>query len=428
MATLLNRPKSRTITEKALKVIPGGVNSPVRSFRSVDIPPLIVDEGVGDVIVDVDGNRYIDFCNSWGALILGHAHKDVVDAAMMRLLKGSTFGITTPSEEKLASLLIKHYPSLEKVRFVSSGTEATMSAIRLARAYAKKDLIIKFEGHYHGHADHLLVKGGSGLIENTLSATSAGVPYDVIKNTLTLPFNDFEAISQLLRREKNIACVIVEPIAANMGVVPPKEGFLHHVRQECSKAKVVLIFDEVITGYRVGLKGAQGHFGIVPDLSTFGKIIGGGFPCAAFGGKKEIMDLVAPLGPVYQAGTLSGNPVAMEAGCATLNLIEQLHFYEQLESKCTYLLDPIEEWIKKKNLNVSLQRVGSMFTLFFGAQKVEHFQRLDEAAFRHFFCYLLEKGIYFSPSQYEANFLSSAHTIEHLTYVRDSILEYFRQT
>jgi glutamate-1-semialdehyde 2,1-aminomutase len=420
----LERVKSRKIFERSQEVLPGGVNSPVRAFKGMPISALVVEEGKGDEIFDVDQNSYIDYCASWGALILGHAHPYVVDKAQKQLAKGSTFGIATPSEEKLARKITKLLPHIEKIRFVSSGTEATMTAVRLARSFTGKNIIIKFEGHYHGHADHFLVKGGSGLIESTQTATSAGVPFEVIKNTLTLPFNDISALRETLESLDNIAAIILEPIAANMGVVLPDLSFLTELKTLCQKYGILLIFDEVITGFRIGLQGASALFNIYADLYCFGKIIGGGFPCAAFGGRRDIMDLLAPLGPVYQAGTLSGNPVAMEAGYATLEILEEPNFYKNLEEKAAFLLDPIAHFIKNRRMNLSLERVGSMFTLFFGSTSITKFQRYNLEQFRAFFCFLFERGIYFAPSQYEANFISSAHTMEHLAYTRDQILEF----
>lgn len=425
------RPKSAAIYEEACKVIPGGVNSPVRSFRHMGITPIVAKEGRRDELVDADGNRYIDYCLSWGALIHGHAHPLIVEKATGQLRKGSSFGVTTEIEGKIAKKITEMMPSIEKVRFVSSGTEATMSAIRLARGFTGRDGIVKFSGCYHGHSDLLLVQAGSGVANLNVTSSSLGVPQDAVKHTLVLPFNDFEKCKALFKLlGKNIAAVIVEPIPANMGVVPPAVGFLQMLREETEKAGALLIFDEVISGFRVGLTGAQGLFGVTPDLTTLGKIIGGGFPAAAFGGRAEIMDHLAPLGQVYQAGTLSGAPVAMEAGLCALQLCEEPPFYKRLEERTKTLLDPIQELIERKGLNVALQRVGSMFTLFFGAKKVENFEegkKIDKAAFNDFVSHLLLKGIYFSPAQYEASFLSSAHTEDNILYTRDVILDYLEQ-
>ena len=423
-----SRPQSVALFEEAKEHIPGGVNSPVRSFFSLGIPPVVVKEGRGSTITDCDDASYIDFCGSWGALIHGHAHPVIVEAATRQIRKGSTFGITTEIEGKIAGHICKTVPSLEKIRFVSSGTEATMSAIRLARGFTGRDAIIKFSGCYHGHADMLLVQAGSGVAEMNFTSTSQGVPQDAIKHTLVLPFNDIEKCRGVFQAlGVKIAAVIVEPIAANMGVVLPEPGFLECLRKETLKYGALLIFDEVISGFRVGLQGAQGLYGITPDLTCFGKIIGGGFPAAAFGGRRKIMDRLAPLGEVYQAGTLSGNPVAMEAGLAALTLLESPSFYPQLEEKTRLLTDPIKELIKKKDLNLSLQQVGSMFTLFFGARCVKNFIKLDLIQFKKFILHLLEKGIYFSPAQYEANFISAAHTSEQLIYTRDVILDYLEK-
>lgn len=359
------RPKSEKIYNESLKLIPGGVNSPVRSFKNVDLLPLIAERGTGSKITDIDGNIYLDFCCSWGALIHGHAHPSIVERVIERVKKGSSFGISTEIEQKMAQKVLSLLPHIEKVRFVSSGTEATMSAIRLARAYTKKDIIIKFEGHYHGHADHFLVKGGSGLA-HIPTASSAGIPQDVVKNTITLPFNDIDALKKVFSSYKNIAAVILEPIAANMGVVLPKKGFLEFLREETAKQGTLLIFDEVITGFRTKKQSVDA------DLYTLGKIIGGGFPCAAFGGRRDIMDFLAPLGPVYQAGTLSGNPVAMEAGLASLDLLSD-KFYEDLKEKTQFFLEPIAQFIEKNDLEIALNYCDSMFTFFFGTKTVDSF-------------------------------------------------------
>lgn len=419
------RKKSEAIYRASCEVIPQGVNSPVRAFPGLNQTPLVVESGSGETIVDVDGNRYIDFCCSWGALIHGHAHARVVEAVQKRVAASSSFGITTAIEAKLAQKIVKHVPSVEKVRFVSSGTEATMSAARLARGFTKRDLLIKFVGHYHGHADSFLVQAGSGMA--TLSA-SAGVPHDFIKHTLCLPFNDFEACERAFREYgEQIAAIIVEPIAANMGVVSPKEGFLQLLRDETQKVGALLIFDEVITGFRVALGGAQGLYGIKPDLTCFGKIVGCGFPAAAFGGRAEIMDYLAPTGPVYQAGTLSGNPVAMEAGLQALMLCEAPGFYQKLEERTNIVTESIRELIEEKKLNACLHQVGSLFTLFLGKRVIENMDDVkgcDFEAFTRFFQTLFQHGVYVSPSQYEANFVSSVHTPESLVLTRDLILEW----
>ena len=326
--------KSQEIFEKSCAVIAGGVNSPVRAFIGLDVDPLIAEKGVGDTVWDVDGNPYIDYCMSWGALLHGHAPQRVVEKAIQRVQKGSSFGIATSIEERLARQIVEIMPGMDKLRFVSSGTEATMTAVRLARGYTGRPLIVKFNGNYHGHADPFLVQAGSGVSQMSPESSSEGVPSEIVKHTLSLPFNDLEKARQLFQDpeiSKQIAAVIVEPIAANMGVVPATHAFFELLRRETERLEAVLIFDEVITGFRVSLRGAQGVYGIEPDLTCLGKIVGGGFPAAVFGGKKKVMDHLAPKGAVYQAGTLSGNPVAMEAGLETLKLAMREGFYEDLE-------------------------------------------------------------------------------------------------
>ena len=394
------RPISEQIYASACAVIPGGVNSPVRAFRSLNMTPLIVASGQGDSITDVDGNTYIDYCGSWGALILGHAPAPVVRAATEQLQLGSSYGATAPIEVALAEKILSHLPHVEKIRFVSSGTEAVMSAVRLAKGFTKRTTVVKFVGNYHGHSDVLLTEA------------------------LSLPYNDSAAAQEFFRSHSDIAAVVLEPIAGNMGVVPASPEFLQMLRAETKKCGALLIFDEVISGFRVGLQGAQGLYGISPDLSCFGKIIGGGFPAAAFGGRQEIMDCLAPLGTVFQAGTLSGNPIAMRAGLATLREIEQPGFYEALQEKTDLLIRPIQDEIERRQLPACLQAVGSMFTLFFGPREVTCKQPLDEERFRHFFHFMFERGIFIPPCAYEAWFISSAHTREHLEKTRDLILEY----
>jgi glutamate-1-semialdehyde 2,1-aminomutase len=376
--------------------------------------PLIAVKGEGARVWDVDGHSYIDYCGSWGALILGHAHPGPVAAACDQLQAGSTFGMVTPYELQMAQKIHDHLPSMEKIRFVSSGTEATMSAIRLARGFTGKNTVVKFEGHYHGHSDGLLVKAGSGVVHINPEASSLGVPADYTKSTVCLPFNDLKTCSDFIRSHDDIAAVILEPIAGNMGVVPGDRDFIEMLRDETERRGIVLIFDEVITGFRVGLGGAQGMYGIKPDLTSLGKIIGGGLPAAALGGKREIMDFLAPLGGVYQAGTLSGNPVAMRAGLATLEQLEEPGFYEALERQTTTLVQGIRGWMQNQQITGCVNQVGSMFTPFFGPQEVRHFVRLDEALYRRFFTHLFHQGIYFAPSAYEANFVSVAHTEEQI--------------
>lgn len=424
------RPKSAEVYERACKVIPGGVNSPVRSFRHLRMPPLIVESGAGDQLRDVDGNSYIDYCCSWGSLILGHAHPQVVKGVCEQMARGSSFGIATEIEERIASQIVHLVPSIEKLRFVSSGTEATMTAMRLARGYTERPKIIKFTGHYHGHSDALLIQAGSGVASLNPLATSKGVNLSTIADTLCFPFNDFEKVRSFFHTSplaEQVAAVILEPITGNMGVVLPEKGFLEMLREETARVGALLIFDEVITGFRVGLHGAQGLYGIDPDLTCLGKVIGGGFPVAAVGGKAKIMDCLAPLGQVYQAGTLSGNPVAMRAGWETLCHVELDGFYEKLQKKCDRLILPIEEALKRNNVNACLQKVGSMFNLFFGLKKVtskEDLKGLDEEKFIDFFHYLFKKGIYISPSSHEAWFLSAVHTDEHIDYTADAIVSY----
>ena len=419
---------SQEIYEKACRVIPGGTNSPVRSFKSVGMSPMIVESGAGGRIRDVDGREFIDYCCSWGALILGHSDERVVRAVCDQVAKGSSFGITTEVELQIAEKIVSLIPSIEKIRFVSSGTEATMTALRIARGFTGRSKIVKFTGQYHGHHDSLLVQAGSGVAFINSSATSKGVNPGVIADTICLPFNDIEAVRDFLRSSDDlIAAVIVEPIAGNMGVVPPIAGFLKMLRDETKACGALLIFDEVITGFRVGLRGAQGLYGIDPDLTCFGKVIGGGFPVAAVGGKGEIMDSLAPIGQVYQAGTLSGNPPSMRAGLVTLSITQQSGFYEMLEEKANRLVRPIQEALVRKNFPGCLQQVGSMFTLFFGPKKVERsedLRALDHPLFIQFFQYMYGKGIYIPPAAQEAWFVSAAHTIQDIDYTVDCICDF----
>lgn len=417
---LETRPKSVAIYQKACQVIPKGVSSPARAFSGLDQTPVIAESGHEDILVDADGFEYIDYCGSWGALIHGHAHPKIVGSVIERASLGSSFGLTTEVEAKLAQKVVDHLPNVEKVRFVSSGTEATMSAIRLARGFTGRDLLIKFIGNYHGHSDGLLVQAGSGLVH---IPSSKGVPQDCIKHTLCLPYNDFEACEKAFKEYgSQIAAVIVEPIAANMGVILPKKGFLERLRELTEGSGALLIFDEVITGFRVGLGGAQALFGIDPDLTCLGKIVGGGFPAAAFGGKEEIMAFLAPGGPVYQAGTLSGNPVSMAAGLCAIELCETPSFYQMLEAQTRLITEPLQELIEKKGINACVHQVGSLFTIFFGRREVENLEEAkgcDLSQFKHFFQSCLQEGIYISPSQFEAHFVSAAHSTDHLLYTRD---------
>lgn len=424
----LKRLRSEEIYEKSCKTIPGGVNSPVRAFKGLNVDPLIVEKGRGAIIEDVDGHSYIDYCCGWGALIHGHNPPFIVEAAKKQLEKGLSFGIATRIESEMAELVVQHVPSIEMVRFVSSGTEATMSALRLARAATGKPAIVKFEGHYHGHSDGLLIKAGSG-VSKLPEASSQGVPSDFVKHTICLPFNDFAICRQVLRERKDIAAVILEPITANMGIATPEPGFLEMLREETMRAGILLIFDEVVTGFRHGLGGAQEMFSIDPDLTCLGKIIGGGFPAAAYGGKKRWMEMMAPLGNVYQAGTLSGFPVAMAAGKVAIKVLERPNFYSELEEKAIRLTAPIQEFIEKYHLPLSLKVVGSMITLFFGVQQVRNYQdlkALDPIAFREFFAFMLARGIYLPPSQVEAWFISSAHSYEQLDFTASTVVEFLR--
>ena len=406
--------QSRKLQRRAEQFIPGGVNSPVRAFRAVGGEPLYIVRGQGSHIWDADGNEYVDYIGSWGPLILGHAAPPVVEAVISAARKGTSFGASTPAEADLAELVISAFPHMQKVRFVSSGTEATMSAIRLARAYTKRKYIVKFEGCYHGHADALLVKAGSGVATLGIPG-SAGVPEEFTQFTLALPYNDICALDQAFEKFKHqIACIMVEPVVGNMGCVPPARGYLEALRAIASHDKALLIFDEVMTGFRLAYGGAQELYAIQPDLTTMGKIIGGGLPVGAYGGPGEIMDLIAPLGPVYQAGTLSGNPLAMAAGYATLSYLrEHKDVYSKLDKLAAEVVAGVATAAKDAGVTMFHNRVGSMFTWFFAPGPVTDWTsatRSDAEAFGRFFRAMLENGIYLPPSQYEAAFLSAAHT------------------
>lgn len=408
--------KSKQLHARAVRVIPGGVNSPVRAFKSVACEPPYIVRGSGSRIWDADGNEYIDYVGSWGPLILGHAHPEVVAAVESANRNGASFGACTPVEAELAEAVIEAFPSIAKVRFVSSGTEATMSAIRLARAFTGRKYIVKFEGCYHGHADSLLVKAGSGVATLGIPG-SAGVLEELAQFTLALPFNNREAVDETFRKFKNqIACVIVEPVVGNMGCVPPRDGYLQFLRDVTASNGTLLIFDEVMTGFRLAFGGAQQLYRIQPDLTTLGKIIGGGLPVGAYGGRAEIMEMIAPLGPVYQAGTLSGNPLAMAAGLATLRHLKQHpEIYQQLEQRSARLVKGVLDAAKQKGVALTANRAGSMLTWFFQAGEVCDWgsaARSDVQAFAKFYRGMLERGIYLPPSQYEAMFVSSAHTEE----------------
>jgi len=409
----MKRKKSIELYRRALGMIPGGVNSPVRAFKAIGIPPTFIERAKGSKIWDVDGNEYIDYVGSWGPMILGHAHPRIVAALKMIATKGTSFGAPTPLEVELAIKVKKAFPSMELVRMVSSGTEAVMSAIRVARGYTGRDNILKFEGCYHGHGDSLLVKAGSGA--TTLGIPdSLGIPGDLAKHTLTALYNDIESVKVLVRQYPGeIACIIVEPIAGNMGVVLPERGFLEGLRKICDEEGIILLFDEVITGFRVAYGGAQELYGIKADLTCLGKIIGGGLPVGAYGGKEMIMERVAPLGGVYQAGTLSGNPLAMTAGIETLELLRSKKIYQDLERKTSYLTENISISAEEKGIPLSINHTKGMFTLFFAEGPVRDYRTAkmsDMNRFAKFFIEMMEQGIYLPPSQFEACFISLAHT------------------
>ncbi len=413
-----NRPKSIAAFAEAQKYIPGGVNSPVRALRAVGETPLFIERAAGTILTDIDGNQYTDFCLSWGVFILGHAHPHVIHRVQEAITRGTSYGIPTTIETELAKKVNQFIPSMERVRFVNSGTEAVMSAIRLARGYTGRDLIVKFTGCYHGHVDHLLVNAGSGIATMKRSS-SAGVPESFVIHTACLPFNDRKAVENLFStRGDEIAAVIVEPVPANMGVVPAQDGFLQLLREQTAAHGALLIFDEVITGFRLTTGGAQQLFGITPDLTTLGKIVGGGFPAAAFGGRADIMRMLAPEGSVYQAGTLSGNPVAMTAGIATLDILSEEHFYDKLNRKAQWFTGELRNVLTPKG--ITLNAVGNMFTPFFAEGSIENFTdacRSDTERFGRFFRHMLEHGIYMSPSQFETNFISTAHSEDTLDHV-----------
>ncbi len=419
---LNERIRSAAAFERAQQVIPGGVNSPVRALRSVGTTPLFVSEADGAYITDIDGNRIIDFCMSWGVFILGHNNAAVSQSAVEAVGRGSSYGIPTEAESTLAEMVRQAIPTMERLRFVNSGTEATMSAIRVARGFTGRDILVKFEGNYHGHADHLLVAAGSG-VATISNASSAGVPESFVKCTVVLPYNDIDALRAFFSEQGDkVAAVILEPVACNMGVVVPSVDFLKAVRAVTEQYGSILIFDEVITGFRLSRGGAQQRFGITPDMTTVGKIVGGGFPAAAFGGRADIMRVLAPDGPVYQAGTLSGNPVAMAAGIATLRQLSAPGFYDALEEKSARFIARLSEIIAGKG--IQLNHCGSMFTLFFNDGPVRNFQdtkRSDQERFARYFRNMLDRGIYVSPSQFEGNFISERHTPEILDYVLESI-------
>ncbi len=405
---------SHALFQAAQTHIPGGVNSPVRAFKGVGGEPVFFESAKGAYLTDVDGKQYIDYVASWGPAILGHTHPEVIEAVQKQAEKGLSFGAPTELETTIADLVCDLIPSFDMVRMVSSGTEATMTAIRLARGYTGRDKIVKFEGCYHGHSDSLLVKAGSGAL--TLGVPSSpGVPACLAEETLTLTHNDSDEVRRVFSEiGDQIACIIVEPVAGNMNCIPPEDGFLQTLRDVCDESGAVLIFDEVMCGFRVGLTGAQGRYGITPDLTTFGKVIGGGMPVGAFGGKREVMEHIAPLGPVYQAGTLSGNPIAMSAGLKTLHLISKDGFFESLEAKTKQLTEGLQQAADDAGIPFTTNQVGAMFGLFFTEEKnIRRYAQVakgDMERFKRFYHGMLDEGIYLAPSAFEAGFVSSAHT------------------
>lgn len=411
----LERKVMDKLFREAQKYIPGGVNSPVRAFKAVGGDPLFIERGIGSKVYDTSGSEFIDYVSSWGPLILGHSHPRVTNQIREALQKGTSFGAPTPGETELARMIVQAVPGIEKVRLVNSGTEAAMSAIRLARGYTGRDKIIKFEGCYHGHADYLLVKAGSGATTFGFP-DSAGVPQDFTRNTILIPYNDITATERVVKENhQEIAAIIIEPVAGNMGVVLPGDGFLQKLRDITRKYGIVLVFDEVISGFRISYGGAQQYFGVIPDLTCLGKIIGGGLPVGAYGGKKEIMEYLSPLGPVYQAGTLSGNPIAVAAGIETLKILSQPGIYEKLEQRTTNLVHSLRENGRKLKVDIYINHIGSMFTVFFCPDKVYDYKsakKSDENQFARYFQGMLKKGIYLPCSQFETNFLSLAHSRE----------------
>ena len=411
-----NMENSKVLFEKSLEKIPGGVNSPVRAFGSVGGSPLFIKSANADHIYDVDGNEFIDYVCSWGPGILGHAHPQVIEAVKKACVDGLTFGAPTKKELELAELITDAMPSIEKVRLVNSGTEATMSGIRTARAYTGRDMIIKFRGNYHGHSDGLLVKAGSAAL-TTAVPDSAGVPASYTQNTLVAEYNNEDSVRELMEQYgENVAAIIVEPVAANMGVVPPKKAFLKFLRDITLKYETVLIFDEVITGFRLKFGGAQEYFGVKPDMTTLGKIVGGGMPIAAYGGKKEIMDRVSPTGPVYQAGTLSGNPIATTAGIETLKILKaHPEYYKQIDESAKKLADAYRKMAKEKNIPLHVNQIGSLLSAFQTGEVVDDYDSAltsDTNAYTEYFWKMLDNGIYVAPAQFEAMFVSVAHTKE----------------
>lgn len=411
----MKKDRSAALYQRAQELIPGGVNSPVRACRSVGMDPLFIDRGDGCRLIDADGNSYIDYIGSWGPMIVGHRHPSVMAAIASVLEQGTSYGAPTEREIKLAEMIVEAVPSVEMVRMVNSGTEATMSAIRLARGFTGRDTIVKFDGCYHGHADALLVEAGSGVATLQI-AGSPGVPAAFVEHTLSLPYNDIDTVKSVMREQGDrIACIIVEPVAGNMGLVAPIDPFLETLRETSQRYGTVLIFDEVMTGFRVAYGGAQERYKVTPDLSCFGKIIGGGLPVGAYGGRKDIMAHIAPQGPVYQAGTLSGNPLAMAAGIATLKLLKAPGFYERLEAQAERLIAGLQSLAENANVQVSCSRVGAMLGMFFTEGPVNSFEDAkssDQERFSAYYKGMLENGVYLAPSQFEAFFMSAAHDDE----------------
>jgi glutamate-1-semialdehyde 2,1-aminomutase len=425
----LRNPKSAQAFNEAKSFLPGGVNSPVRAFGGVDVKPLFIDAAKGSKIYDIDGNEYIDYVGSWGPMILGHAHPKVIEAIQAAVKKGTSFGAPTLAETVLAERIVNAFDSIEKVRLLNSGTEAVMTAIRLARAYTKKDLIIKMAGCYHGHCDSMLVAGGSGLAEAGRPSI-AGVPDSIAELTVVIPYNDIEAAETAFQKHKGkIAAVLVEPVAANMGVVQPVEWYLQALRNLCDAEKALLIFDEVITGFRIAYGGAQELFGIKADITCLGKIIGGGLPLAALGARADIMDMLAPAGPVYQAGTLSGNPITTATAIATLDILEKGNCYEKLEAKSALLEAGLNDAAKDAGVPVTINRVGSIMSCFFTDKPIRNFtdvQSTDIKRFKRFFAEMLRQGIYLAPSAYEAMFVSLAHTKQDIKKTINAAKKAFR--
>ncbi|RJQ13976.1 MAG: glutamate-1-semialdehyde-2,1-aminomutase [Nitrospiraceae bacterium] len=427
----LKHTKSNALFNKARRIIPGGVNSPVRAFRAVGGNPLFISSAKGSKIYDVDGNGYIDYVLSWGSMILGHSHPAVVRALQKACERGTSYGAPTPLEIELAQMIRKVYPSMEIVRMVNSGTEATMSAIRVARGFTGRDKVIKFEGCYHGHADGLLVKAGSGAATFGVP-DSPGVPKDYARNTITLPFNDLAAFKKTVGKEgKGIACVIIEPVVGNSGCILPRPGYLEGIRKLTKKHDIVLIFDEVMTGFRVSYGGAQKAFKIKPDMTCLGKVIGGGLPVGAYGGRADIMKMVSPEGPVYQAGTLSGNPLAMTAGIETLKILSQPGTYKQLMAKSAALEEALRDAAKRAGVKTKFYRAGTMFCTYFADREIYNFtdaKSSDTTAFAKFFRGMLERGVNLAPSQFEAGFMSLAHSNADINRTARAAYESFKET